>query len=88
MKWEETEGKRGQTSRSKRDIKRNRGVPSVQEDDQHGAHVHVRYRVGGGTESASLTIRFDTEKKTPTMGRPSKRAAQNPKAEATPSQSG
>jgi len=42
----------------------------------------------GATEGVSLTIRFDTEKKTPTIGRPSKRAAQNPKAEGTPAQSG
>ena len=32
-------------------------------------------------------MRFDTEKKTPTTGRPSRRAAQNPKTETIPSQS-
>ena len=38
------------------------------------------------TKSSSLTIRFETEKKTPTIGRPSKSAAQNPKAGTIESQ--
>jgi hypothetical protein len=68
-----------QISRSKFDIKTNEGIPSGSRQLQESWTV---------TESISLTIRFDTEKKTPTIGRPSKTAAQKPKAETTPSQSG
>ena len=47
-----------------------------------GGTLHARYEssAGNGQQTHSLTMRFDTEKKTPTMGRSSKRAAQNPKA--------